>query len=852
MPKPRLFLIDGHALCYRSFYAIRDLTTSKGQPTNAVYGFVMALRKIFKQHSPDFAAVCFDSRGRTNRQEKFEAYKIHRPSMPEGLISQIPMIKEVVRAYSIGCYEREGYEADDLLAGLARWAVERKHWDVVIVSEDKDLYQLAGPHISFLNQRDEAILNVEAVTAKWGFEPRLIADFLALAGDTSDNIPGVKGVGKVTARKLIAMFGGVSDIYRNLEQVTPVALREKLRMDKDRALLSRELVVLDETLEVEPTEDDLRVEEVKSKRLVEIFKDLEFRKLVDEYSGEGTTEILAISEADIEYVEREVMLEQARRTGRAVVYFTSGQEDEPDRCYCYAGGKSMARWNADASDESLGKHDFIVVTHDVKSFLKYIKKYGIVNSKKIFDTMLAGYLLGSAHARLSIQHLAWDYLTVNLKAETPWDMLTALWDLYPELSGRMKENKLEDLLTDLEQPLAETLFKMQEHGVALDTDFLNDLSVECQGKMEEMISGLHEMVGKPFNVNSPKQLAEILFVDLKLPSVKKTKTGFSTDEEVLQALAPRHALPAMILEYRQMAKLKSTYIDALPKMVDAETGRIHGIFDQAGTETGRLSSRQPNLQNIPIRTETGRLIRRAITATQPDYALLSADYSQIELRVLAHLSADDALIEAFIRGDDIHQITASQIFDVDLHDVDYQKRDAAKRVNFGIIYGMSGFGLAKDLGISQPEAQDFIDRYFLRYPKVRDFMDRVIAECEASGYVTTLMGRRRYIADITSSNNARRQYARRQAINTPVQGTAADLIKLAMIQIDAWIGQEDLASRLMMSVHDELVFDVAPGELELLVPSVRGLMERAMTLSVPVVVNLKSGVNWLDMKDITA
>lgn len=855
MTRPRCFLIDGHALCYRSFYAIRELTASNGQPTNAVYGFVMALRKILKDFSPDYMAVCFDSPGKTRRQEKYAAYKIQRPSMPEDLISQIPIIHKVVKAFSIGCFDRDGYEADDLIAGLTHWAVESQKWDVVVVTEDKDLFQLAGSHVSFLSMRTGVVLDDAGAADKLGFDPRLIPDFLALAGDTADNIPGVRGIGKVTAGKLINTFGGLTAIYEHLEDVSPASVQTKLINDQEQAELSRELALLDDVVDVEPTVDLLQVGHPQTQELVDLFRDLEFRRLVEEYGALDVSATLSVApKINLEIVSMEEgaqgLLAEATQKGWVALYIVNAEEGTHPEWYVYAGGTAVVRWDEASAGELAGDTRFALIVHDLKSSLKFLKKYGIVEKSYIFDTFLAGYLLGFAQGRLSIQDLAWDFLRLNMQTDSPPSIVKALFDLYPVMRTALGEKTLEPLLLDLEQPLADTLYEMEEIGVALDCDLLKRLSGECQQKIERMTVQMYELAGHPFNVNSPKQLAEILFQELKLPTVKKNKTGFSTNEEVLQILSLQHELPSLILDYRQTAKLKSTYIDALPKMINPLTGRIHAVFDQAGTETGRLSSRHPNLQNIPIRTEYGRQIRRAIIAQRPDYILLAADYSQIELRILAHLSGDEALRQAFADGEDVHRVTAARIFDIDAAEVDYLKRDAAKRVNFGIIYGMSAFGLAKDLKISQSEAQDFIDRYFLRYPKVKVFMDATIADCEKKGYVSTLLRRRRYITDISSKNMARRQYAQRQAINTPVQGSAADLVKIAMIRMSAEIKRRQWSSRLIMTVHDELVFETVADEISDLACSVKEIMEGALSLDVPIRVNMKQGADWLDMKEI--
>lgn len=849
----KLFLIDGHALCYRSFFAIRELTASNGQATNAVFGFVNTLRKILREFNPKYLAVCFDSKEKTHRSQKFSEYKIQRPMMPEPLIEQIPLIKDVIRAYHLPIFEVGGYEADDIIATLTHMANEHKI-GVTIVSEDKDMFQLSSSTTNFFSARNDQMLETKDLQLKLGFNPVNIVDFIALAGDQSDNIPGVAGVGEVTARKLINDFGNLEEIYKNVAKIEKEKIREKLLNQKDMAYLSKELAVLDRNIPLNFNLDELTVGEPDKNRLHELFTRLEFKRFAEEFAdGQAVVDDYKI---EFQPLSDKKDIESALKTIHKVKRFAFLNDSEEGALFgqmYLATGNQVYSLSTDQVSQlrSLWEDSSIVkVTHNCKEMFKFLSIHKLGCSGEIFDVLLAGYLLSSNNAAYSPAELAWTYFNVRLKEDQLKAQGTEIvFKLYDLMKARLKEHDLSDLYERIERPLAFVLYQMEDHGVRLDEAHLKKLSKECQDKMDALTLKLYDMAGEEFNINSPKQLGVILFEKLSLPPVKRTKTGYSTDEEVLVRLSEAHEFPSLILEYRQLSKLKSTYIDALPRMINPQTGRIHAEFNQIGAETGRLSSRHPNLQNIPIRTELGREVRKAIVPSE-GMVLLSADYSQIELRILAHLSADESLLEAFNQDQDIHNYTASLIFDVDQSKVDYAMRDTAKRVNFGIVYGMSGFGLSKDLGISQKEAQDFIGRYFTRYPKVKIFMDRQIEHCKKNGYVLTLLNRRRYIPDINSKNNAVRQFAERQAINTPVQGSAADLMKLAMINVHREIEKKKLRSRMLITVHDELVFDLASDEQDTMLALVKNAMEHTIDLNVPIKVDLKIGRNWKDMEKV--
>ncbi len=853
MSVPRLFLLDANALCYRSFYAIRGLATSTGQPTNAVYGFTNTLRKIIKDFSPEYMAVCFDVGKKTHRTEKYAQYKVQRPPMPEDLAGQIRSIKDVVEAHNLPILEREGYEADDLIATAVE-EFKDQGVEIVIVSDDKDMYQLLGPGVKVYSIRKDKFLDEKDAEETLGFSPRLIPDYIALAGDQSDNIPGVKGVGDVSAKKILAQYGTLEKLLAEIDDVQPDKLREKLTAQKDMAVLSKELALLSERVKLKVGLDDLKVGEPDLAALQDLYRGFEFRRFADDCAKELSAQKEVSSSSVTSDQDSEALIVQAAKAERiAFLLLADGQDSlYGDEVMVALGGDDVFSVSGDVFAQvcaAAKKQNKELVTFDLKQQLKRLGE--VLADQKIFDIKLAGYLISPNRSGFALGSLAWEHLQMTVpEKDAGAASAAAIYALAPALKKELKARDLEKLYEDIEVPLTYVIRRMEDEGVKLDIPVLKEMSRDCDKKLKGLMKEIFKLAGEEFNINSPKQLSVILFEKLELPVLKRTKTGFSTNEEVLTRLAAEHALPAKILEYRQLSKLVSTYIDALPKLVDPASGKLHAEFDQTGTETGRLSSSHPNLQNIPIRTELGRQIRRAFVPARKGTVLVAADYSQIELRVLAHLSEDPGLIQAFDQEEDIHQITAARIFDVNESEVTREMRYSAKRVNFGIIYGMSAFGLAKDLGVSQPEAQAFIDRYFLRYPNVRHFMDEQIAFCERNGYVLTLLNRRRYIPEISSRNVNLRQFAQRQAINTPVQGSAADLIKLAMIQIQEAIDKEKLDSRMIITVHDELVFEVPLKERGQLIAMVRDKMEGAFQLRVPVKVAVKVGENWLDTKEI--
>ncbi|MDD2703364.1 MAG: DNA polymerase I [Candidatus Omnitrophica bacterium] len=840
----RIFLLDATAFCYRAFYAFSGLSTSFGQPTNAVYGFINILNKILNDHKPEFIAACFDVSKETFRQKKFAEYKIQRPPMPDGLSTQIPYIRKVVSAYGIPIREKEGYEADDIIAVLAKTA-KKKGMQVTIISLDKDMLQLVDEDVSVFNPyKDDGITYTpEKVRELFGVPACRITDMLALMGDSSDNIPGVPGIGGKTAEKLIGRFGSLDNLLAGLDQVKEEKIRSTIRGNLEIIQLNRELVSLCTDIGLEFDVDELRPLPADTRELFHLFKHLEFRKLLeklditeDAVRGE---EVKDIADDDIPGVCGGASELIVNLDGEGNIFIGAG-----DKIFCLREpGPRLARFMAGSSVKKSG--------HDLKKTGRILSSRGITLKGLGFDTMIAGYLLNPSKGRYGLHDLAWDYLGKSYKPEAgegaPGIFLSGA--LRPVLEKELRDKDLFKLFSDIEMPLVAVLADMESNGIRFDLELLGLLSADLEKRLQELIKNIYELSGGEFNINSPKQLGEVLFGRLKLPVVKKGKTGPSTDEEVLRNLASKHSLPALLLEYRQLSKLKSTYIDPLPGLADKNTGKVHSSFNQAVTETGRLSSSNPNLQNIPVKTDVGRNIRKAVIAFSDESLLVSCDYSQIELRILAHISKDENLVAAFRNNRDIHKATAALIYGVEESVVSDEMRDTAKRVNFGITYGLTPFGLSRDLEITPDEAQRIIDAYFVRYPGVKGYIQAQIKKAEKNGFVTTILGRRRYIPEILSKNQNLRQFAQRQAVNTPVQGSASDLIKSAMIEIHKEFSAGKFRTKMILQIHDELLFDVPRAEMEGVVCLIREKMEHVLELDVPVRVDIKKGKNWLEMED---
>ncbi|MDD5409044.1 MAG: DNA polymerase I [Candidatus Omnitrophica bacterium] len=845
MADKNLFLVDATAFCYRAFYALSGLATASGQPTNAVYGFLNILNKILKEQKPDYLICCFDVSRDTFRLEKFPQYKMHRPEMPDGLSSQIPIIKEVIGAYGIPIFEKKGFEADDIIAELARKAAAKK-MRVTIVSSDKDILQLVDSRIRVFNPyKDNGVLyDAEKVKESFGVSPKMTADVIALMGDDADNIPGVPGIGEKTAVKLILEFGSLDKLLKNAAKIQPEKIRGAILEHLERIKLNRELINLDEHVGMELDLKKAEFGEPDYKELGRIFKRLEFKSLLRELPDMQDD----ISEVNLHNC-RPAELKDLLKNATELALYGNKTED----LFFAIGDKIFSIKQSEGELAAAISNGRIKKTgYDLKKMKVSLFKEDLILNGLDFDVMIAAYLLNPSRSSYALVDLALENLGEFIRQESleAKNALVLLAKLKTVLKEALEEKGLFQLFTELEMPLVSVLAQMEQEGIKLDLKLLKELSRDIEKRLIKLIADIYEASGTQFNINSPKQLGQVLFEKLKLPVIKKTKTGPSTDEEVLKRLSEEHTLPALLLEYRQLTKLKNTYVDALPKLVDPETGKVHTSFNQTGTETGRLSSSNPNLQNIPIKTDIGSKIRQAIIASGKDHCLLSCDYSQIELRVLAHLCGDKTLVEAFHKNQDVHRLTASLIYNISEAEVVDSMREVAKRVNFGIVYGQSAYGLSKDLAIPINQAQDFIDAYFLRYPKVRDFIDAQINKARTDGFVTTLMGRRRYIPEINSKNMGIRQFAERQAVNTPIQGTASDLIKLAMVKISGQIKDSSLESKMILQIHDELVFDLPTAELKVLTGLVKKEMEQVKKLDVPVKIDMKKGKNWLDMEAI--
>ncbi len=844
MIKSRLFLIDATAFCYRAFYAIRSLATSNGEPTNAVYGFLRMLQKILKEQKPQLLGVCFDVSRKTFRQEKDVEYKSNRPEMPDGLRGQMAAIKEIIRAYGIPIFEVEGFEADDVIATLSQKA---KHRGIptTIISSDKDLLQLVDEDINVLcpHKDEEIVFDIAKVEERFGLKPAQVPELISFTGDAVDNIPAIKGVSEKKAVELVKEFGSMEGVLKNLDRVAPEKVRFAIESNIERIRLNRELAVLEKEMELEFELDKLAVAQPDYQELFKLFKRFEFKALLKDLPVADKSQ-----EVNVGVLSGEELRKLALEAGEIFLY-----GDSPENLLfglgqkCLRAEKLTEEVKAVLADPGIKK-----ISHNLKRILLFLKKENVVLEGLFFDTMIAAYLVNPSKPDYSLENVVWDYLGKSLKPEflDNAQRLELIKELKVKLEHELGDKSLINLFSRIEMPLVEVLGEMEFIGIKIDLALLKHLSADLEKRLAELIEEIHKACGCQFNINSPKQLREVLFEKLKLRVIKRTKSGPSTDEEVLRKLAAEHELPKKLLEFRQLAKLKSTYIDALPEIADPKTARIHSSFNQTGTETGRLSSSNPNLQNLPIKTELGRRIREAIVAFSPESRLLSCDYSQIELRILAHISQDKVLIQAFQENKDIHRKTAALIYGVEENEVTEEMRNSAKSINFGIIYGLSSFGLSRDLNIGVVEAQGFIDAYFATYPGVKVYIDEQISRAEKDGFVTTISGRRRYLPGVFNKNQAIRQFAQRQAVNTPIQGSASDLIKMAMVEIYNQMRREKSGSTMILQVHDELIFDVVSGELKSFSAMVKDKMENVMKLEVPIKVDLKAGENWSEMEEV--
>ena len=884
-----VYLVDGSAYIYRAYHAIRPLSNSSGLPTHAVYGFTTILRRILREKKPECLAVAWDTRGPVFRHKLYPEYKANRPPMPDDLVPQIPYIHKIVDAYNILSMEHEDKEADDLIAAAVK-CLAGKNCRVVIVSGDKDLLQLVAKNVTLWDPMNDKLMDEEKVLEKYGVRPAQLLDYLALTGDSADNIPGVPGIGPKTAQKLIAAHGSLEGLYGAIDELKASKMKERLIAHRDDAFLSRDLVRLCDTVEVVCDPEAYAVQEPDNEKLRALLTELEFSSLMaadtsgqkvdtDGFSlvrtaGELDRMMRALDQGEYLVVDTETDSLDGRRATLVGISLCCRLEKAwyIPLAHCDTEGTRIAdqleRDDVLAAlrplleDQSLPK-----IGHNLKydwTVLANPDNGGVKLQGPLYDTMVGAWLLEPGRRSYKLDDLCREiniemtsfakvtgggkgegaFCTVPLEAAKNYsceDVFGAL-SLFLYQQPKLKDLGLWKLFTEVEGPLIPVLARMERTGILVDQDVLAHLADEFHGRLKELEERIYQCAGRSFNINSPKQLAEILFDELGLPKGRKTKSGYSTDVKVLERLSAKHELPDLILQYRNLAKLTSTYIEKLARLAKKDQGRIHSSFNQCGTATGRLSSSKPNLQNIPIRTPEGRRIRQAFVAPEGSL-LLSGDYSQIDLRVLAHFSEDKALVEAFREGVDIHRKTAAEIFHVAPQLVTKEMRRVAKTINFGIVYGMSSFGLATQLKVSRKEAQSFIDQYFTVYSGVKTYMETIVSRAEKNGYVTTLLGRRRALPDIHSRNRTRREFARRTAINTPVQGTAADIIKLAMLEVDRVLAEQNLQGRMILQIHDELVLEVPEEELKKSSSLLKKAMENVMELIVPLVVNLQVGQN---------
>ena len=883
----KILLIDGHSILNRAFYGLPELTNAEGLHTNAIYGFLNILFRIVEEEKPDYLTVAFDLHAPTFRHEMYADYKGTRKGMPQELREQVPVMKDVLTAMGITIVSKEGYEADDLLGTLAKKS-EAKGMDVTVLSGDRDLLQLASEHICiripktrFGKTTIEDYFEKD-VKEKYQLTPAQIIELKALMGDSSDNIPGLPGVGEKTATKILLEYGTVENAWEHVEELKPNKAKNAFLEHYDMAILSKKLATINIDSPIEYDWESARVGEFYTKEAYEYFKELEFKNFLSRFEEGAEPAKIAVSfqnvtdfaEADALFEklvkEPELGIEVLREAHQFLglgLAWNKKEKEEVETVCIFPQGFLTESYLMDQVQKLCEKVEMIDAL-DVKETISEISR---VSHKKVFDAGIAAYLLNPLKSSYTYDDIAKEYLGEMLPAKE--DLIGKLsytkamsekeakeeevaksicYMAYTALRSRkalmeaLEKNNMKALFENIELPLLFTLSNMEKEGIRVNAEALKEYGSQLEVRIKELESQIYEEAGEEFNINSPKQLGVILFEKLQLPGGKKTKTGYSTAADVLEKLAPEHKLVADILEYRQLAKLKSTYADGLAGFI-GEDGRIHSTFNQTITATGRISSTEPNLQNIPIRMELGRLIRK-VFIPKDGFVFVDADYSQIELRVLAHLSGDENLIEAYKEAQDIHRMTASQVFHVPFEEVTDLQRRNAKAVNFGIVYGISSFGLSQDLSITRKEAAEYIENYFATYPKIKGFLDGLVTEAKEQGYVETMFQRRRPVPEIRSGNFMQRSFGERVAMNSPIQGTAADIIKIAMIRVEQALKEQNLESRLILQVHDELLIEAKEDEVE----AVKAILEREMkgaaNLAVPLEIDMHTGTNWYEAK----
>lgn len=877
IPVNKLVLIDGNSIANRAFYALPLLNNDKGVYTNAVYGFAMMLMNVLEKEKPSHVLVAFDAGKTTFRHTTFKGYKGGRQKTPSELSEQFPFIRELLTAYDIPQYELANYEADDIIGTLTKKA-EADGMEVAIITGDRDLTQLASEKTTvYITKKGIADMETntpETLKEKYNLTPEQIIDMKGLMGDSSDNIPGIPGVGEKTALKLLHEFGGtVESVLEHAEEISGKKLKEKVLENKELAILSKELATINVDSPIEYTVESTKYDGYQTEKVISLLKEMNFTTLLKNIEGDTPEESKELKELSFEIVTE---LKEQHFGGKTALYVELENDNYHTAnfigltVHSSQGTYFFTKETAESSEafRKWVESDQTKVVYDAKKTIVAMNRIGLAISGITFDIMLASYLLNPSDSiddftSVAVRH---DYTEVETdeavygkgaKRSTPEESIVAahlarkavaIADLEKRLVDDLEKNEQLALMEDLELPLTFVLAEMEMQGVSVDTDRLEDMKVELGGRLKTLEASIHSLAGEEFNINSPKQLGVILFEKLELPPVKKTKTGYSTAADVLESLSGKHAIIDEILLYRQLGKIQSTYIEGLLKVTDKETHKVHTRFNQTLTQTGRLSSVDPNLQNIPIRLEEGRKIRQVFVPSKPGWKMFSADYSQVELRVLAHISEDENLIYAFKHDYDIHTKTAMDVFHVEKEEVDSLMRRQAKAVNFGIVYGISDYGLSQNLGITRKEAKDFIDRYFVSYPAVKEYMQDIVRFAKEKGYVETILHRRRYIPEIVSRNFNVRGFAERTAMNTPIQGSAADIIKKAMILMSERLVSEKLEAKLLLQVHDELIFEAPEAEIAKLEEIVPDVMENAVELSVPLKVDSAFGDTWYDAK----
>ncbi len=879
----KIVLIDGHSILNRAFYGLPDLTNSEGLHTNAVYGFLNILFRTLEEEQPQYLAVAFDVHAPTFRHQMYADYKGTRKPMPSELREQVPMLKEVLRAMDIELVEKAGYEADDILGTLAE-RCEKKGMEVTVVSGDRDILQLASDRIMIRMPKTvrgkTTIENYHAkeVLERYQVEPKQIIELKALMGDTSDNIPGIPGVGEKTATKLIVEYGSIENAYVHVEEIRPNKAKESLKNNYDLAVMSKKLATIDTNAPVECDLEHAKIRNLYTEEAYEMFRRLDFKNLLGRFDSAAVKEQASLFirvETDLE--EAEALLKQAavqpavglellestahEILGLAVAWEKDG---EPEVCYIPASETVTVGFLKEKTEELFAAVEKVCVM-DIKKLLKNVKN---IRPEQVFDAGIAAYLLNPLKNTYTYDDLAKEYLQVYLPsteeifdtAKLPdlaavsdelagcyaGNMAYAVYRVREIMEQRLEAEGMSRLYQEIEIPLAFTLADMEEAGIRVEAEELKAYGERLQVRIGELEEKIYQEAGETFNINSPKQLGVILFEKLQLPGGRKTKSGYSTAADVLEKLAPDHPIVSDILEYRQLAKLKSTYADGLSAFIGPD-GRIHSTFNQTITATGRISSTEPNLQNIPVRMELGRLIRKVFLPAD-GCVFIDADYSQIELRVLAHMSGDEKLIAAYRQAEDIHRITASEVFHVPFDEVTPLQRRNAKAVNFGIVYGISSFGLSQDLSISRKEAQQYIEKYFETYPGIKGFLDGCVEQAKEQGYSVTMFGRRRPVPELKSSNFMQRSFGERVAMNAPIQGTAADIIKIAMIRVNERLKREQLRARLLLQVHDELLIEAPLEEVDQVQRILEEEMTHAADLKVKLEIDMHTGNSWYEAK----